>query len=182
MTDAKDRRIAALEHEVDVLRASAAPKSVRRRSETVLWGMPLWEIAVGPDVEADEVRGHARGVFALGDVATGVVALGGIARGVFACGGVAVGAIGLGGCSLGLLFAGGGLAVGGVAVGGLAVGGLALGGAAVGYVAVGGGAIGCYAAGGGAVGQHVVGPMRQDPEAVRFFREWLPGFARVFPR
>ena len=63
--------------------------------------------------------------------------------------------------------------------GGLAVGGLAIGGGAIGGIAIGGGAVGYYAVGGGAVGQHVISGMSQDPEAVRFFSEWLPGLREL---
>ena len=75
-----------------------------------------------------------------------------------------IGGIAFGGCALGLL----------LAMGGLAIGGVAFGGGAVGFVAVGGGAAGYYACGGGAVGEHVLTAMEQDPEAVRFFQQWVP--------
>ena len=92
--------------------------SVRRRSDYEYLGMPLWSIATGPDLAKGEVRGHAKGVLAIGDIATGIVAIGGLARGVIALGGFAIG-----------LVAVGGLAVGGLAFGGLAIGAVAFGGA-----------------------------------------------------
>jgi hypothetical protein len=61
-----------------------------------------------------------------------------------------------------------------LAIGGLAMGGLAIGGGAVGGIAIGGGAVGYYGVGGGAFGEHVIDGIQQDPEAVRFFNEWLP--------
>ena len=88
---------------------------VRRRSDYEYLGMPLWSIATGPDPAKGELRGHAKGVLAIGDIATGIVAIGGLARGVFALGGLAIG-----------LVAVGGLAVGGLALGGLAIGAVAL--------------------------------------------------------
>lgn len=157
-------RVEELEREIVLLRQSRSFQGVRRRSRVKVWGLPLYDIATGPDPERGEVRGHARGIFALGDVATGVVAVGGIARGVFAIGGVAVGLVALGGC-----------AIGGLAIGGGALGLVALGGGAVGLVAVGGGAIGYFACGGQAFGQHILSPLAQDPEAVRFFQSWTPG-------
>jgi hypothetical protein len=57
----------------------------------------------------------------------------------------------------------------------LAIGLVALGGGAVGLVAVGGGAFGYYACGGGAYGKYVLDAAQRDPEAVRFFSQWLPG-------
>jgi len=112
----------------------------RYRSKATLFGLPVIDVAIGP--KDGELRGRAKGIIAIGDIATGALALGGITRGVVAIGGMAFG-----------LFAVGGLAVGLVsATGGLAVGGLAAGGAAAGYFAAGGGAVGAVAQGGGALG------------------------------
>jgi len=155
-----ERRIRELEAEVARLRG--ARRGIRIRTDFEIAGLPFIAIAAGPDPDKGEVRGHARGIVALGDIATGVIALGGIARGVVAIGGVAVGAISLGGLSLGAV----------AAVGGLALGGLALGGGAAGYGAVGGGAVGEYACGGAAFGTHVATPYRQDPEAIAHFARY----------
>ena len=163
------RKVEALEHEVAALKSGLVRRGVRKRSANYLLGLPLYDIAIGPDPEKNEVRGHARGIIAIGDIATGVVAMGGLARGFVAFGGLAWGAFTLGGCSIGLL----------VAIGGLAVGLLALGGAAIGLVAVGGGAFGYYACGGAAFGQHVISGMEQDPEAIRFFGQWIPGIDQL---
>ncbi len=129
-------------------------RSVRRQSARKILGLPLWAVALGPDPERGEMRGHARGFFAVGDIATGV----------FAFGGLAIGFVAFGGAALGLL----------LAVGGAAIGGVALGGGAIGVVAAGGGAFGYYAAGGGAAGAHTVSGIQQDPAAVEFFRRFLP--------
>jgi hypothetical protein len=146
-------------------------RGFRRRSDVTILGLPAYEIAMGGDWEKGELRGHAKGFVAIGDIATGVFALGGLARGVFALGGVALGLVSLGGLSVGAL----------LAIGGLAIGSVALGGGAVGHVAVGGGAVGTYACGGGAAGKYVVDATRRDPEAVEFFRTWpgpeCPGLA-----
>lgn len=141
-----------------------AVRSVRRQSSTELFGLPLWSVAFGPDPSRGEIRGHARGIFAFGDMATGFLAMGGLARGIVAFGGLAVGLVSFGGLSIGLL----------AALGGGALGGIAFGGAAIGYVAVGGGAAGYYALGGAAAGVHTVSPLHQDPEAVAFFHQFLP--------
>src|SRR5262249_25986175 len=95
------RRVQQLEQEAARLRAALASsaktpqrrgpkvpipknpaKPIRKRSRTQFWGLPLWEIASGPDQRRGETRGHARAVFAVGDIADGLVAIGGIARGV----------------------------------------------------------------------------------------------------
>ncbi|NLF08034.1 MAG: hypothetical protein GX594_08650 [Pirellulaceae bacterium] len=141
-------------------------RGIRKRSSMTLGGLPLWDIAFGSDPEKGEVRGHARGIVAIGDVAAGVLALGGVARGLLAIGGVAIGVFALGGCSLGL-----------AALGGLAVGGFAFGGCAIGVVAVGGLAVGYLACGGAAFGAHVVNAQCCDPVAADFFRRWLPWFS-----
>lgn len=145
-----ERRVRELESEVARLR-QRVPRGVRYRSAAGLGELPFLAIATGPDPEKGELRGHARGVIAIGDVATGVVALGGLARGLLAFGGLAVGGMTFGGLSIGAL----------VALGGLAIGSLAFGGAAIGGVAVGGGA---------AIGKFASSPLSQDPEAEAFFR------------
>src|SRR5512139_4288120 len=87
-------------------RAAGAPpypafRAVRRRSEYEYLGLPLWCVAVGPDPERGELRGHAKGILAIGDIATGVVAIGGLGRGGLAIGGLAWGVVALGGLALG---------------------------------------------------------------------------------
>jgi hypothetical protein len=139
-------------------------KGIRRQSLRKFYGLPLWAIAIGPDWERGEMRGHARGIFALGDMATGWFAFGGLARGLFAFGGLAIGVFAFGGAAIGLL----------VAVGGAAVGGLAIGGGAVGGIAIGGGACGYYAFGGGAAGVHTISAHHQDPAALDFFQQYFP--------
>jgi hypothetical protein len=166
------QRVLALEEDVVALKSRGfAHKGIRKRSSRFWWGLPLYDIAMGPDSARGERRGHARGIIAIGDIATGVLALGGVARGVIAFGGVAGGVLlGIGGLSTGLL-----------AVGGFAIGGVAVGGGAIGGIAIGGGALGYYAMGGEALGEHVISAMAQDPEAVRFFNDWLPGLRELLP-
>ena len=158
MSDDLHKRIAELEREVAALKGRQF-RGVRRRSSGGIGGIPFFEIATGPDPERGEMRGHAKAIIAIGDIATGIVAMGGLARGLIAVGGLALGAVSFGGLSIGAL----------VAVGGLAIGAAAFGGGAVGGVAVGGGAAGYYACGGGAVGEHVIDQYHRDPEAVAFF-------------
>ncbi len=155
-----EKRVRELEEEVRLLRGRR-PGRVRYRSAASIGDFPLVSVALGPDLEKGEWRGHARGVIAIGDIATGVIAIGGVATGGICIGGLSLGLASFGGLALGVL----------LAVGGMAVGGVALGGAAVGRVAIGGGAAGEYACGGGAFGTHVVSASRRDPEAVAFFRD-----------
>lgn len=104
-------------------------QSVRYRSARTLMGLPLVCIASGP--VAGERYGHARGIVAIGDVATGVVAMGLIARGVVAFGTLSIGVISWGALAIGALAFGGG-SIGVVAIGGCALGGFAMGGCAIG--------------------------------------------------
>ena len=59
-------------------------------------------------------------------------------------------------------------------LGGVAVGGIVMGGVAIGFVAIGGVAIGYLAKGATTVGSHVINATQSDPQAVEFFRRWLP--------
>ena len=106
-------------------------RSIRRQSRQNLFGIPLYDIAFGPDLEAGELRGHAKGIVAIGDVATGVLAFGGIATGGIAVGGLAFGLLSVGGCAVGLLGVVGGVALGGFAIGGVAIALKAIGGVAL---------------------------------------------------
>lgn len=150
-------------------------RSRRYRSPLVVWGLPLLDIAYGPDENSR--FGRARGIIALGDTAAGILAIGGRAVGVIAGGGVACGIFALGGVAIGL-FSAAGMAIGLLmAFGGGAIGGISSGGAAIGCVAEGGGAIGYYARGGGVVAKHGISAAGRDPEAVQFFQDyqWLLG-------
>jgi hypothetical protein len=151
--------------------AGAIGSGYEYRSAAQIWGWPLVHVTSGIDPTTRRKR-VAKGIIAIGDVAIGGVAIGGMAVGGVAIGGGALGLIALGGGAIGVL-----LALGGVAVGGLAYGGLA-----IGAVAAGGGAIGYYACGGGAWGVHPLCPGNEDPEALAFFRRWLPWMAEPFLR
>jgi len=143
---------------VDVLvRARSAAAGGRRfASKATIFGYPVLSIATGPT--ATERSGHARGLIAIGDVATGGLAIGGRARGVVAVGGMSMGVFSLGGMSVGIGTAWGGCAVGGAASGGLCIGILASGGCAVGYAAT----------GGVALGRHVLSGTTRSQDAVEF--------------
>lgn len=93
----------------------------RAASSTKIMGMPLWSVAFGPDFERGELRGHARGIFAFGEIATGVVAVGALAFGGITLAPVSIGIVAVGGVAIG------GIAVGAVALGLLSYGAVALG-------------------------------------------------------
>ncbi len=82
-----EERVATLERQLAMGPTMRRARSVRKRSEATILGMPLYDIAMGPNFETGEIRGHARGFIAVGDIATGVLAMGGVARGVVAFGG-----------------------------------------------------------------------------------------------
>src|SRR5688572_11790850 len=115
----------------------------RYRSKATLFGLPVVSIAFGP--AEGEIRGVARGVIALGDIAIGFLAVGGVSCGVVAVGGAALGLFAIGGLAIGLL----------TALGGTAIGGAVMGGAAIGVLAIGAGAAGFWAQGAGAAGTFV---------------------------
>ena len=163
-----EKRVRELEQEVQQLRGRRPP-GVRYRSAAAIGDLPLVSVALGPDPEKGEWRGHARGVVAIGDTAMGGVAIGGLAVGGIALGGLSLGLASVGGLALGVF----------LALGGAAVGGTAIGGGALGRVAVGGAAVGEYACGGGAFGAHVISATRRDLEAEAFFREH--GLDRLCP-
>lgn len=158
------KRVTELEKQVAALSGGGAiaARGLRKRASWGIGDIPFYDIALGADLPRGELRGHAKGIIAIGDVATGVFALGGLARGVVALGGLAVGLVSLGGLSLGVL----------AAVGGLAIGSAALGGGAVGGVAIGGGAVGYYACGGGAFGKYVIDATQRNADAQQFFARY----------
>lgn len=121
------------------------------KSKRTLFGLPLVHINCGPGFC------RAKGIIAIGNIATGVVALGGVTLGLCS----------LGGLSLGLLLALGGVALGCISVGGLAVGLSAWGGVALGLLAFGGVSCGWYAVGGVALASRVaVGGVVSAPLAI----------------
>lgn len=151
------------------------------KSKKMLFGLPFIHINTG--------RGfyRAKGIIAIGNMATGILSFGGISVGVLAMGGLSAGIVSLGGLSLALLLSVGGISVGTIAVGGLAVGIIAVGGAAFGVYSMGGCAIatriaeGGYAKGVIAVGDTVNGriefPLSEEPMA----EEIREAIQRTFP-
>ena len=162
--DDLEKRVADLERQLSVATGVAGVpiRGIRQRASWGVGDIPIYDIAVGPDFSQGQIRGHAKGVIAIGDIATGLLAISGISRGVVAIGGLAAGLISFGGLSIGVL----------IAAGGLAIGGFALGGGAVGGAAIGGGAAGYYACGGAAAGTHTISAINRDPEAAEVYRRY----------
>lgn len=158
-----------------------AGKARRYTSPVQALGLPILQIALGPDPATGEMRGKARALIAIGDSATGAIAIGGVCKGGVCAGGVCIGLFTMGGVSIGALTAAGGVTIGaGLSAGGVAVGSFAVGGVAAGYGVVGGVAVGRYAYGGVATGQHVVsggGGLKSNPQAALFFQQnaWFFG-------
>lgn len=104
------------------------------KSKTTVFGVPLVHIKTG----------RAKGIFAIGFMATGVVSLGFLSLGLLSWGLLSLGLIALG------TFAAGGLAIGGVAAGIVAIGGVALG-----VFTIGGLSVGVYSMGGCAIASKI---------------------------
>lgn len=122
------------------------------KSKCTLFGLPLVHVKV----QSNRLC-WARGVIAVGNVATGLVAVGGFFSG---------GLVSIGGFSLGLLSIGG-ICAGLAAIGGIAAGLLAWGGLAFGLISLGGVAVGQFAYGGVAVGGKLaIGRAAAGPVAV----------------
>jgi serine/threonine protein kinase len=119
--DQRYQHASDLKTEIEFVASPLTRRGKRAASSTIIMGMPLWSVAYGPDLANGETRGHAHGIFALGEVATGVVAVGAIAVGGIALAPVSVGLLAIGGVALG------GVTVGGVSVGILSYGAAALG-------------------------------------------------------
>ncbi len=122
------------------------------RSKREFHGLPLVHINV-----CDRGLCRAKGIIAIGNIATGVVAIGAVAAGVVSIGAVTVGLLALGAMAVGIL------ALGAIGLGLFAFGGLVLG-----YLSMGGCAIGTYAVGGSAVASRVaVGEAIRAPIAIQ---------------
>lgn len=100
--DKRYQKASDLKTEIEFIMSPVRGRRGFRASSTrTLMGLPLWSVAFGPDLERGEIRGHARGIFALGEIATGVVAIGAVAGGVVAIAPVAVGLVAIGGIAMG---------------------------------------------------------------------------------
>lgn len=119
------------------------------KSEKLINGVPLIHIHFGMG------KYRAKGIVAIGNVASGVLSIGLFSAGLFSFGVLSLGLVSFGALALGLLLSLGGIALGGLAVGGIAVGILAVGGVALGYFSLGGLAVGVYSIGGFATARDI---------------------------
>ena len=146
------------------------------RSKRTLLGLPLVHINVG------QGNRWARGIVAIGNLATGLVSLGGISVGLVALGGLSLGLLSLGAVVFGLL-CWGGVALGLLSVGGVAIGQYAFGGVALGSkLAAGGVAASASVAMGEIASGSLTLPPSAPPEAIQTALEQgaagLPGWLR----
>lgn len=118
------------------------------KSEKTWHGMPMVHI---------NLKGAAKGVFALGLAAKGIVAIGLASLGVVSVGIAALGFLAIGAIlSLGVISTAS-MAMGVIAVGGMSFGLFSIGGLSAGWFSFGGIAAGKYAFGGGAIGDIAIG-------------------------
>jgi hypothetical protein len=154
--------------------------SIRWESESRFMGKPIVAIAWGPSESLGEQMGHAKGIIAIGQIATGIISIGFISNGIISFGLVGIGIVsftwfvGLG------VVAFSGLAFGVVAFGGAAIGLIAFGGMAIGYVAIGGFSVGVYSVGGFAVGKYIISSAHIDPQAIEYFSQKVPWLLKSF--
>ncbi len=108
-------------HETSALQNQPRRNYYEYKSKASLFGIPLVHINVGFGIR------RAKGIIAVGTVATGLVSLGAISLGLLAFGAIAAGLLAIGAFALGgLTF--GGFSVGVIAIGGIAVGVYSIGG------------------------------------------------------
>jgi len=76
--------------------------AIRNTSSVRLFGLPLYDIALGRDPETGRA-GHAVGILAIGQLASGIVAIGAVAQGVLAIGAVTIAFVPVGAVAVGAL-------------------------------------------------------------------------------
>lgn len=131
------------------------------KSKRTLWGMPLVHINLCANGFC-----WARGVVAIGNIATGLISVGAISAGLFSFGALSAG-----------LLASGAMALGAVSIGAVAVGLLAWGAVSLGLVSIGGVAVGQFAVGGLTEGGRLaIGSVAQAPVAVGEVAEGAQAF------
>jgi len=117
------------------------------KSKKTLLGLPLVHINVGRGIK------KAKGIIAIGNIATGVISIGLIAQGGLAIGLLSLGFLGIGTLSLGLLLAIGAISIGTISIGAIAIGILTLGAVSIGMFSVGALSVASHVA----IGDHAYG-------------------------
>ena len=136
------------------------------RSSRTFCGLPLVHINVGRGIF------KAKGIIAVGTVASGFIPFGLVSAGLLSFGIVSLGLISFATVSIGLLLSVGGISIGTFAVGGIAVGVFALGGCAFGVYSIGGFSVASKIAAGGyaqapiAIGDRTSGDITFDTNQI----------------
>jgi len=117
------------------------------KSKRIMLGLPLVHINIGFGLR------KAKGVLAIGNIATGILAIGLIAKGLLAIGLLSIGLIGIGILSLALLLAIGTISVGIFSLGAVALGIFTLGAVSIGIYSVGALSVASHVA----IGDHAYG-------------------------
>ncbi len=136
------------------------------KSKRTLFGLPLIHIHLGHGMK------KAKGILAIGNIASGFLAIGLVARGILAFGAVALGLLGFGCFTFGLLLAVGAISIGTIAIGAVAVGIFTLGAVAIGVYSTGALAVASRVA----IGDHAYGHIAvgRITEGVKTFTETIP--------
>jgi transcriptional regulator with XRE-family HTH domain len=120
------------------------------KSSKTIAGLPLVHINTGRGLR------HARGIIAIGNIATGIISIGAVSAGIISIGALSFGLAALGAFTFGI-----------IALGAVSTGVIAAGGIAVGYFAAGGVARGIYAIGGVAIARDIaIGGLAQGHIAI----------------
>jgi hypothetical protein len=117
------------------------------KSKRTFKGLPLVHINIGFGVK------RAKGILAIGNIATGVLSIGLLARGIFALGLLSLGLIGIGTLSVALLFSIGAISIGTFSLGAISIGVFTLGAVSIGVYSVGAVAVASRVA----IGDHAYG-------------------------
>lgn len=125
------------------------PRTYEYVSKTKILGLPLVHIHFGFGLM------HAKGIIAIGNIATGFISLGLLSFGIFSIGILGIGVLSWACFSIGVLLSLGAISVGTLAIGGIAIGFLSIGGLSVGIYSIGGCAIAKDIALGGYAHAHI---------------------------
>jgi len=127
----------------------AGRKCYEYKSKRSLFGLPLVHINVGIGAK------RAKGVLAIGNIATGILSIGLVSMGLISIGLLSLGLIGLGTFAIGLLLAIGAISIGTFSIGAIAIGVFSLGAVSVGVYSIGAVAVASRVA----VGDHAYAPV-----------------------
>jgi len=133
------------------------------KSERTLFGLPLVHVNIGWGMK------KAKGIIAIGNVASGLLSIGIASAGLLSIGVFNAGLIGIGAIAFGLIFAVGSIAVGTFAIGAIAIGVFALGALAIGMFSTGALAVATHMA----IGNHAYGHIAIGQEVAQGARTFL---------